>query len=164
MSVTTNGAIIQTGVLTIPGTSSFSAGAHAITLTKNNALTGAVALSNSGTNDVSLTTSGAMQLATSTIGRNLTLIAGGSITQSGVITAIGGTAQRSITVTAANSDVLLNTQANNFSTASTFAGTLSNFRDIALQNINASAALPTNLASLTNLRNLTLQYNTAAIA
>src|SRR5207248_3049940 len=117
LTITSNGAITQTDALTVPGTSSFSAGANAITLTQSNALTGAMTLSNSGTNDVSLTTSGAMQLSASTIGRNLTLTAGGSITETGAITATGGTVATSISVTAANSDVLLNTQANNFGSA-----------------------------------------------
>jgi precorrin-2 methylase len=158
LTITSNGAITQNGALTVPGTSSFSAGANAITLTQNNALTGAVTLSNSGTNDVSLTTSGAMLLAASTIGRDLTLVSGGSITQNGVLTVPGTT---SITSTATNSDVTLS-QANDLGTI-TFGGTLANFRDFNLRNINASAALPTNLASLSNLRNLTLQFDNAPI-
>lgn len=165
LSVTTGGAISQAGVLTIPGTSSFTAGANPITLTQNNALTGVITLFNTGANDVSLTTSGAMQLAASTIGRNLTLVTGGAISQTGAITATGGTLATSITATNANTDVLLNTQANNFgSTAITFAGTLGNFRDIGLRNTSATAAMPTNLGSLANLRNLTLLFNNAGIA
>ncbi|MDX1901184.1 MAG: hypothetical protein SFW66_04150 [Gammaproteobacteria bacterium] len=163
--ITSSDAITQTGALTVPGTSSFTAVANSITLTNaSNSFTGAITLSNSGANDISLTNSLATVLATSTIGRNITLISGGSITQTGAITATGGTAATSITVNAANSDVLLNTSANNFgSTAITFTGTLGNFRDIGLRNTNASAAVPTNLASLSSLRNLTLVFNAAAI-
>src|SRR5206468_3039846 len=79
-----NGAISQTGALTVPVSASFSAGANSINLTTNgasNSFTGAVLLSDSGTNDVSLTNSIALSLGASTIGRNLTLVSGGSISQ-----------------------------------------------------------------------------------
>jgi len=105
LAVTTSGAIVQTGVLTIPGTSSFTAGANAITLTQANNFTGAVSLSNSSTNNVSVTNSGALVIGTSSIGQNLSLIAGGSISENGVITAIGGTTTAA--VTALTSDILL---------------------------------------------------------
>ena len=53
LTISSSGAITQTGVLTVPGTSSFSAGANAITLnTMAQAIfTGAVSFSNSGAND-----------------------------------------------------------------------------------------------------------------
>ncbi|MDE2234554.1 MAG: filamentous hemagglutinin N-terminal domain-containing protein, partial [Gammaproteobacteria bacterium] len=55
LNVTSTGAISQTGALTIGGTSSFSAGANAITLNNGgNSFTGAVSLNNSGANAVSL--------------------------------------------------------------------------------------------------------------
>ena len=65
---TTSGAITQTGVLTVAGTSSFTAGANAITLTQSNAFTGDVSLNNSGANDVALTNGIALSLATSSVG------------------------------------------------------------------------------------------------
>ena len=48
LSAIAGGAITQTGVLTVPGTSSFSSGANAITLNSANVFTGAITLSNSG--------------------------------------------------------------------------------------------------------------------
>jgi hypothetical protein len=56
-----------------------------------------------------------------------------------------------ITLTAAASDILLNTQANNLSGTVAFGGTLANVRDFALRNTNAAASVPT-LSTLTNLR------------
>src|SRR4029077_9793120 len=73
LTISSNGAITQTGVLTVPGTSSFNAGANAITLTQANALTGAVTLSNSGANDASLVNANALQLSASSIGRDLSV-------------------------------------------------------------------------------------------
>ena len=152
----------KTVSLTVPGTSSFNAGANAITLTQTNAFTGAVALLNSGTNDVSLTNGSALQIGTSSIGHNLTLTAGGSISETGVITASGGTT--TVAVTVANSDILLNSQANNFGTSAlVFGGTLADIRDVALRNVNAGAVLPS-FTGLSNLRNLTLEFDNAAIA
>jgi len=160
LTVSASGAISQTSASSIAGTSSFSSGNNAITLTQNNNFTGAITLSNSGAFDVGLTNAIATSLATSSIGRNFTLISGGSITQTGIMTA---TASTSIASTAANSDVLLN-QANDFgSTAITFSGTLSNIRDLNLRNINSSAVLPSNLSSLTNLRNLIIQFDNTSI-
>lgn len=164
LSVTTSGAITQTGVLTIPGTSSFSAGANAITLTQNNAFTGAVSLTNSGANNVALTNNIALNLGTSSIGSGtLGIIANGSISQTGAITQSGAGAI-TLTENAASSDILLGTQANNFLGTITFGGTLGNIRDLSIRNIYASATLPTNIGSLTNLRNLTLQFDNTGIA
>ena len=112
LTVTSSGAITQTGALTVPGASSFSASTNPITLTQSNNFTGAVSLSNSSTNNVSVTNTGALVIGTSSIGQNLSLIAGGTISESGVITATGGTT--TVTVTAPTSDILLGTQANNF--------------------------------------------------
>src|SRR5581483_7092436 len=74
---TAGGAITETGVLTVSGTSSFTAGAFPITLTQNNSFTAAVALNNSGSNAVSLTNSIATALAASTVGQNLTISSSG---------------------------------------------------------------------------------------
>jgi hypothetical protein len=66
--------------------------------------------------------------------------------------------------TAASSDILLNTQANDFgSSAIVFGGTKSNIRDVKIENINANAAVPS-FTGLTNLRNLTLIFSNAAVA
>src|ERR1017187_8235793 len=87
------GAITQTGVATVPGTSSFTAGANVITLTQNNALTGAVSLSNSGANNVSLTNALATVLGASSVGSGtVAVVSTGAITQNGVFTEAAGTA------------------------------------------------------------------------
>src|SRR5471030_2749873 len=86
LSITAGGAVTETGVLTVPGVSSFSAGANAITLTQANVFTGDVTLSNSGAHDVSISDAGALSLAASSVGRNLTVVAAGALTQSGALT------------------------------------------------------------------------------
>ncbi|WP_349602348.1 filamentous hemagglutinin N-terminal domain-containing protein, partial [Azospirillum argentinense] len=64
LSITASGSITQSTALTVGGTSSFSAGANAITLgNAGNALTGAVTLTNSGTNDATLTNTLATAIA-----------------------------------------------------------------------------------------------------
>lgn len=151
-------SITQNGILTISGTSSFDAAANAITLTNTaNSLTGAVSLTNSGANDVSLVNNDALILGTSSIGQNLNLTANGSISQTGAVTASSGTT--TLTLTAANSDILLDTLANNFgSSAIIFGGVVDNIRDIGIQNSNAAASV-SDFSSMNNLRNLTLNYS-----
>src|SRR5581483_11619014 len=83
-------AVTQTGPLTIPGTSSFNAGSHVITLTNtSNLFTGAMTFTNSGSNDVAVINNTATVLATSAIGNNFTLTANGAITQTGALTVPG---------------------------------------------------------------------------
>src|SRR5581483_6436159 len=83
-------AVTQTGPLTIPGTSSFNAGSHVITLTNtSNLFTGAMTFTNSGSNDVAVINNTATVLATSAIGNNFTLTANGAITQTGAFTIPG---------------------------------------------------------------------------
>ena len=109
-----------------------------------------------------------------TLTNNLNLTAFGNITQTGAINASAGTT--TLDVTKAGSDILLggsNTDtttpsgfANNFgSNAIAFAGTLSNIRDLSIRNTNGSAQTPTaaNFTSMTNLRNLTLEFDNAPI-
>ena len=82
------------------------------------------------------------------------LTAYGDISQYGVITANAGTT--TLTETLAGSDILLDTQANEFgTTALIFGGTQSNIRDVALRNTIVAATTPS-FTGLTNLRNLTL--------
>ncbi len=161
-----SGALTQTGAVTVPGATHFAVGANAITLTNtNNSFTGAVTLNNSGVNNVSLTNSIALQLAASSIGNNLTLVAGGDITETGAVIAPNGVV--TVTVTAANSNILLDTQANDFGAGSvTFGGSgaqKQNIQDVGIRSINAAASLPS-FAGLTNLRNLTVYFDAAPIA
>src|SRR5262249_23141303 len=101
LSVTsTGGAITQTGVLTVTGTSSFDAGANAITLnTFTNMMTGAVSFNTTGNNSARLTNGIATNLGASSVGRNLTISSVGAITNSGALT-VGNNA--SFTTTAGN--------------------------------------------------------------
>ena len=163
LSVTAGGAITQTGALVVPGTTSFTTGSFAITLTEaTNDFTGAVSLANTGTNDVAVTDTNALVVGTSSIGQNLTLVAGGHITQTGAITATAGVT--TATVTVAGSDILLGTQANDFdANALAFGGTLTNIRDVSFRNTDSGATLPT-FTGLTNLRSLTLVLNGAPVA
>src|SRR6185295_10813998 len=101
----------------------------------------------------------ALPALTLTAGGNLNVTAGGSITQTGAITVPGIT---TLATTVAGSDILFDTQANNFGGAVAFGGAQVNIRDIGLSNINAGATVPT-LVGVTNLRNLTLQFDNAPI-
>jgi filamentous hemagglutinin family protein len=92
LTINTSGAITDTGVITVDGTSSFNAGAGVITLdSATNQFGGAVSLSNTGNNDVVLTNAKATgtNLGTFSLGRNLTVNSTGAITQSGVLTVTG---------------------------------------------------------------------------
>src|SRR6185312_9708853 len=84
LTVTAAGDITQSGdALLIGGTSSFDAGAHAITLgNTGNHFTGAVSLSNSGANDVTLANgSNALVLGDVQVGSGALTVSGVGITQ-----------------------------------------------------------------------------------
>jgi filamentous hemagglutinin family protein len=103
--------------------------------------------------DATVVSGGALNFAASTIGHNVTVTAGGNITESGAITT-GGTA--SFTATTAGSDVLLASQANDFNGISV-SGPIHN---LAIRNVNAGAAVP---VLPLNLNDLTLIFNNAGI-
>jgi hypothetical protein len=158
LNVTTAGAITDSGNLNVTGTTTLAAGAgNDITLNSigNNFSTVAIT---SGRN-VTLVDSNALDLGASNVSGALNLTAGGAVTESGALNITGST---SLTATAANTDILLNTQPNNFGGGVTFAGTQSNFRDIGLRNTNAGAVVPV-LSGLTNLRNLDLIHDNAGV-
>ena len=81
LSLEAAGAITQTGAIDADLASSglITAGANAITLTNTSHFSGAVSLSNSGTNDVALADANALDLGTVTVGQNLTVTTGGGI-------------------------------------------------------------------------------------
>ncbi|MFC5583149.1 beta strand repeat-containing protein, partial [Rhodanobacter terrae] len=84
LSVTTSGGpISQTGAFTVTGSSSFDAGGNAITLTDpGNNFTGAVSLSNSGANDVALSNNGnALTLGNVNVGSGSLSVSGAGIAQ-----------------------------------------------------------------------------------
>lgn len=140
-ATTSGGQIVQSGALTVTGTSSLNAGASVITLdNSSNDFQGAVSLNNSGNNAVKVSDANTLVLGTSTTGSGaLSVTAGGHITQTGKITSTGS---NTFKVTAANSDILLasaqNDMAGSVSFASSGAGT---FRDIGLRNANAAASM-----------------------
>ncbi|CAN0056008.1 unnamed protein product, partial [Phaeothamnion confervicola] len=132
--VQAGGAITQTGALSVGWSSSFTAGANAITLTNaGNAFGTTVALSNSGANDVQLNNTGALALASSTVGGNLTLTktGAGDITQTGPVS-VGGnlsvnlTAGNVVLTQGANSAAAMSVGGNASFTAGAFAITLNN--------------------------------------
>ncbi len=157
LNVTTNGALTQSGALTVAGITTLAAGANDITLTNGSNNFSTVGITNG--NNVSLTDANALVLGVSTVSGNLALTTGGTLTQTGALAVTGTT---SFTASAANTDILLDTQANNFGGAVSFAGTQTNFRDVQLRNVNAGATVPV-LAGLTNLRNLTLTFDNAPL-
>ena len=90
LTLTSGGAITQSGAIDADSTTSVTAGANAITLTNaGNDFTGAVSLSNSGSNDVALTDANALDLGTVGVGQNLTVTTGGALTDSGAVTVAG---------------------------------------------------------------------------
>jgi len=93
LGVTTNGAITQTGPITVASTSSFASGANnAIALSDPaNDFVGAVSVTNSGTGAVSVRDTNALVIGTFSVGTStLTLTAGNGITQTGTITQAAG--------------------------------------------------------------------------
>jgi hypothetical protein len=90
LSLTSGGAISQSGAIDADSIASFTSGANAITLANaGNDFSGAVSLSNSGTNDVALTDANALDLGTVTVGQNLTVTTGGTLTDTGTIAVPG---------------------------------------------------------------------------
>src|SRR5260221_59534 len=101
------GALTDSGVLTVTGTSSFAttAGNAAITLNYPNAFTGAVSHLTNGTGNATLTgVTTALDLGTSTIGGNAVVSSAGAITDSGQVTVTGTS---SFTTTAGNAAITL---------------------------------------------------------
>ncbi|MGH6649470.1 beta strand repeat-containing protein, partial [Aquabacterium sp.] len=113
--VTAGGAISQSGLLDINGTSSFTAGANAITLTNaSNDFTGAVSLNNSGANNVAVTDSNALVLGTSGVGSGTLTVNAVGITQTGALTQAGGAGAATFN---GGAGVITLTQANDFTGA-----------------------------------------------
>jgi filamentous hemagglutinin family protein len=94
LSVTSEGAITNTGTLTIGGASSFSTGTtgQSITLDNtSNSFTGAVSLNTSGSGNATLSSASAVTLSSSSIGGDLNVTVGGdnSLNVTGAATAGG---------------------------------------------------------------------------
>src|SRR5204863_116041 len=123
--VSANGAITQVAntALTIGGSATFTATNGALTLDKANAFTGAVSLTNSGSNsNVALNNNRALVLGSASVSGNLTVTANGSITQvASTSLTVAGTASFSAT----NGAMTLN-QANTFSSPVALSNTGAN--------------------------------------
>jgi hypothetical protein len=172
MSTLRNVAITAGGVITqdvgginnsvTGGTASFSTGNFAVTLTDaSNDFGGVVTLTNTGANDVAITTANVLTLGTLSIaGGNLTAIStgamdlgvgtvggdlsansnGGAITQTGAL-AIGGTSN----INAGANSITLTDASNNFSGAVSLANTGVN--DVAITDANALTLGTLNIAA-----------------
>jgi filamentous hemagglutinin family protein len=107
------GAVLQTGAWTLSGNLAInSTGAITLTNALNN-FAGSVGLTNSGTNNVSITDVDGLILGESSIGGNLTVLTGGALTQTAALAVTGTTA---ITAGATN-NVTLDNANNNFTGA-----------------------------------------------
>lgn len=169
----TNANISITGasVTQLLGTT-VNAGTAAVTVTSTSGsvnLSGTLTTTSQNPSDfiqVTGATTVALGTVTDTTSNGQLLVsAGGQISQNGVITiGTAGSGTTQFTLTAANSDIVLNTQANDIAGTISFAGTTANIRDVKLRNTDAAAQLPTGLTGLANLRNLTLQYDNVPVA
>ena len=107
--VSAGGAITQaSGGITPTGTSSFTTGGYAITLTDAaNTFGGAVSLANAGVNDVDVTAAGGFSFGAVTTGGDVTITAAGTITVGNPITATGRTVTLDSTGGAVNGTSLI---------------------------------------------------------
>ena len=80
-----SGAITQSAALTVTGATSLNAGAAPITLSAAANNFQSVALANSGANDVTLVDTNALTLAASSVGRDLALTTGGTLSQTAAL-------------------------------------------------------------------------------
>jgi filamentous hemagglutinin family protein len=151
------GAITQTGDWTLSNTLALQSGTgNNITLNRaGNDFGGAVSVVSG--NNVSLRDSNALALGASTVSGNLTLQAGGALTQSGALAVTGTTA-----ITAGANDVTLDRAGNDFGGAVSIASA----KDITLNDSNAmslgaiSATGTVDIATLTNDLTLTGSIDT----
>ena len=91
LSVTASGTITQTGGVTVSGITGLSAGANAITMNNSgNDFGGAIAVNNSGANDVSLNNGGFALTVNGVVGGNLSAT-GAGIGDGGAALTVGGT-------------------------------------------------------------------------
>src|SRR5262249_19519595 len=143
LTVTSTGAITQAvnTALTVNGTSSFSATNGAITLDKANALTGAVSLTNTGSNNVLLNNNRALLLGMVNVASgNLAVTASGNITQvANTTVTVGGASSFNAT----NGAITLD-QANAFTGAVSLTNSGTN--DITLNNNRALVLGTVNVA------------------
>ena len=181
-TVTTTGAITDTGTITVPGYAQFTAGA-ANNITFDSAANNFSYVRIGSGKDVILNDTNAIQFgyynsSVSTISGDLSVTAGGDISQYGY-SSFGApydsrllvTGNSQFTVTAANSNLFLgyidplNTA---YGLANNLAGTVTiaksgggSYQDIYLRNISASTAQIIGLATVGTLRDVSLRYDNA---
>ena len=125
LNSTASGAVSQGAALVVTGATIFTAGANNITL--SNGANNFASLTLLSANNVDVRDVDGIVLGASSIGGTLNLTAAGAITQSGALSVTGAAA-----ITAAANDVVLNTQANDFSSM-----TIVSANNVALRDINA---------------------------
>lgn len=147
LNVTTkNGALTQGGKLTVSGTTTIDSGSASTTLgDASNSFGGAVAVSKA--QNATITSGSALALGTSGVAGNLSIIAKGDVTQTGILT-VGGTT--GITFDA-NGSAVLGTLANDLTGKVSFTNGSGSVQNVNLKNVhaNASIALPASLTDLT---------------
>jgi hypothetical protein len=154
--VSTTGNITNNGgVLSVGGVATFNTNTSSdITLANSGNNFSTIIIP--GANNVSIADINSLNLGPSAINGNLTISAGGHITQSGALTITG---TPTFTLTGINSDILLANYANDFNVTPVISNN-GNVRDLALRNISATAIVPTLPAGM---RNLTLSFDNASI-
>ncbi len=155
LGVTTAGLISQSGALTVSGITTLAAGA-ANNIVLNNSSNNFSSVRVTTGNDVTLVDTNALILGVSTVSGQYNATAGGNISENGVLTITG---TPTFTLNAPNTDILLSTQANSFSTTPVITNN-GNVRDLSIRNTAATASVP---ALPTGLRNLTLTFNNNAM-
>jgi filamentous hemagglutinin family protein len=155
LTSTASTGITNSGTLIIPGTITIAAGTgqdiNLSTLTNNFG----TSIITSGRN-VTLVDTNAIILGASTISGTLNVTAGGTISESGILT-VSGTP--TFTVSTPLSDILLSTAANVFNATPVFTNN-NNIRDLSLRRTLVNATVP---LIPSGLRNLTLVFDNAGI-
>ncbi|MBI2753527.1 MAG: filamentous hemagglutinin N-terminal domain-containing protein [Betaproteobacteria bacterium] len=119
------------------GTTTLNGGAISLTSASND-FTGAVSINNSGPNNVAITDANAIVLGTSSVGSGtLTVMAGGTITQTGPIVQAAGAGVASFETTGAGSAITLSNAGNDFtgpvSTDTTGAVTITDANSVIIE-------------------------------
>ncbi len=141
LAIWAGGAVTDTGNLSVTGTASLAAGAaNDITLDNANNFGGTVTVVSG--RDVTLRDTGAIDLGASTVNRNLSITAGNTVSDSGVLSVAGST----VVAAGTTHDIILDS-------ASTFGGpfTVTSGRDVTLRDTGAI-----DLGASTISRNLVL--------
>jgi Repeats of unknown function (DUF5649) len=159
LGVTANGAVTNTGVLDIDGTTAITATGFNVTLNQANVLTGAVSATAA---DLTVNNTIDTVLGASTLTGALDVTSKGHVTQTGLLD-VDGITKVTIDTTLAQDVLLGTTFANDLTGAVTIAtasgGTV---RDIALRNVSTSASLAS-IPTSGSVRDLTVVFNNASV-